>query len=305
MSHRCCLTRADAIRDIPHRPKSHKFDGRVNPWSCLLMQPHLLFITFRWLDALDILVVALLAYQLYHLIRGTVAVRIFLGILSLYLLWLLVRVLNMQLLGSILGQFIGVGVLALVVVFQQEIRRFLLAIGTADVLKGIGLPVSWMRFLGTEEKVKDPTVDALVSACAAMGRERTGAIIVLKRLNSLDFYISTGEPLDAAVSERLIASIFFKNAPLHDGAVIIVGNRIVAARCVLPVTENDDFPAHLGMRHRAAVGLSETSDALVIVVSEETGDLAVAREGRLYPGLSAKRLREMLMPMPEKDRVDE
>jgi diadenylate cyclase len=260
------------------------------------MHPFVLFITFRWLDALDIIVVALLLYQLFHLIRGTVAVRIFLGILLLYLVWLLVRVLNMQLLESILGQFVGVGVLALVVVFQQEIRKFLLAIGTADVLKGIGLPLSWLRFFGAEEKATNPTLDALVRACATMAQSQTGAIIVLKRMSNLDFYIGTGEQIDAAVSEKLLESVFYKNSPLHDGAVIIVGNRIVAARAVLPVTEKEDFPVHLGMRHRAAVGLTETSDALAIVVSEQTGGITLAKDGVLHHGLSPKQLREMVQP---------
>jgi diadenylate cyclase len=260
------------------------------------MNSTLLFLTFRWLDALDILVVALLMYQLFRLIRGTVAVRIFLGILSLYLLWLLVRVLNMQLLESILGQFIGVGVLALVVVFQQEIRKFLLAIGTADLLKGIGLPLSWMRFFGSEEKATDPTLDAIVRACATMSQSLTGAIIVVRRMSNLDFYVGTGEPIDAAVSEKLLESIFYKNSPLHDGAVIIVGDRIVAARAVLPVTENEDFPIELGMRHRAAVGLTEVSDALVIVVSEQTGAITLAKDGMLNKGLTPKQLRELLSP---------
>lgn len=260
------------------------------------MQAPILFITFRWLDALDVLVVALLLYQLFYLIRGTVAVRIFLGILSLYMVWLLVRVLNMQLLESILGQFVGVGVLALVVVFQQEIRKFLLAIGTADVLKGIGLPLSWMRFLGAEEKSTSPTIDALVRACATMAQSQTGAIIVVSRMSNLDFYIGTGEQIDAAVSEKLLESIFYKNSPLHDGAVIIVGNRIVAARAVLPVTEKEDFPVHLGMRHRAAMGLTETSDALAVVVSEQTGAITLARDGVFHLGLTPKQLRELLQP---------
>lgn len=255
-----------------------------------------MFITFRWLDAVDILVVSMLMYQLYHLIRGTAAVRIFLGILALYLLWLLIRVLNMQLLGAILGQFIGVGTLALVVVFQQEIRKFLLAIGTADVLKRIGLPLTWLRFFGAEDKVSDPTIDAIVRACITMSDSCTGAIIVVKRQSSLDYHIGTGEPIDAAVSDKLMESIFFKNSPLHDGAVIIVGNRIVAARCVLPITEHDDFPTHLGMRHRAAMGLTEITDALVVVVSEQTGAISLASDGKLHQELTSKQLREMLEP---------
>ncbi|MFM1875065.1 MAG: hypothetical protein RL266_802 [Bacteroidota bacterium] len=252
------------------------------------------FITFRWLDALDILIVAVLLYQLYNLVRGTAAINIFLGILSLYLLWLLVRALNMQLLGSILGQFIGVGVLALIVVFQQEVRRFLLLIGTSGFMNGKGSPFKWLnlkRSLGTEGMLN---ISAIVSACLNMAQGATGAIIVISRESNLQFYLNTGETVDAEVSAKILESIFFKNSPLHDGAVIITGNRIKAARCVLPVTDDDDFPAHLGMRHRAAVGLSETTDAIAIVVSEQTCSISIAHEGELEYDVSPKQLRDFL-----------
>lgn len=252
------------------------------------------FLTFRWLDALDILIVALLLYQLYNLVRGTAAINIFLGILALYLLWLLVRALNMQLLGSILGQFIGVGVLALIVVFQQEIRRFLLLIGTTRFMSGKGSPFQWLNIAKGLRSEGQLNVNAVVSACLDMAHQSTGAIIVIARENSLQFYASTGEAIDAEVSAKLLESIFYKNSPLHDGGVIIVGNRIKAARCVLPVTDNDDFPAHLGMRHRAAVGLSESSDALAIVVSEQTGGISIASEGKLEYDVSPKQLRDIL-----------
>lgn len=252
------------------------------------------FITFRWLDALDILIVAFLLYQLYNLVRGTAAINIFLGILSLYLLWLLVRALNMQLLGSILGQFIGVGVLALIVVFQQEVRRFLLLIGTTRITSGRSSPFKFLNLKRTLNADDVLDISAVVSACLNMAQESTGAIIVISRESNLQFYRNTGEQVDAEVSAKILESIFYKNSPLHDGAVIISGNRIKAARCVLPVTDDDEFPAHLGMRHRAAVGLSETTDAIAIVVSEQSGAISVAHEGELEYEMSPKALRDFL-----------
>lgn len=252
------------------------------------------FLTFRWLDALDILIVAVLLYQLYNLVRGTAAINIFLGILSLYLLWLLVRALNMQLLGSILGQFIGVGVLALIVVFQQEVRRFLLLIGTTGIMSGQGSPFKWLHLKRGFTTGEVLNINSIVSACLNMAQESTGAIIVVSRESNLQFYLNTGEKVDAEVSAKILESVFYKNSPLHDGAVIITGNRIRAARCVLPVTDDDDFPAHLGMRHRAAVGLTENSDAIAIVVSEQTGAISVAHEGELEYEVSPKKLRDTL-----------
>ncbi|MGB0917185.1 MAG: diadenylate cyclase CdaA [Flavobacteriales bacterium] len=252
------------------------------------------FLTFRWLDAIDIIIVALLLYNLYKLVRGTAAVNIFIGILSLYLLWVLVRALNMQLLGSILGQFIGVGVLALIVVFQQEVRRFLLLIGTTGFMRGKRSPLRWLNLGKGFRQAGALDISAVVSACLNMAQTMTGAIMVISRENSLQFYANTGDAIDAEVSSAILESIFYKNSPLHDGSVIITGNRITAARCVLPVTDDENFPAHLGMRHRAAVGLSETSDAVVIVVSEQSGGISVAHEGELEYDISPKALRDYL-----------
>jgi len=259
-----------------------------------MLDVSLAILSFRWLDAIDILIVAILLYQLYSLVRGTAAINIFLGILTLYLLWLLVRALNMQLLGSILGQFIGVGVLAVIIVFQQEIRRFLLLLGTNSFINGKGSPFRWLNLMKSLRADDNMNVNGIVSACLSMAQSYTGAIMVLTRESNLQFYISTGEPIDAEVSAKLLESIFFKNSPLHDGAVIITRNRIKAARCVLPVTDDDEFPAHLGMRHRAAVGLSESSDAVAIVVSEQTGGISIAHDGELEYDISPKRLRDYL-----------
>ena len=256
------------------------------------MHDQLLFITFNFWDAIDILIVAVLIYQLYKLVRGTAAVSIFVGMLLLYLLWLVVRALDMQLLGSILGQFIGVGVLALIIVFQQEIRRFLIYLGTSGILGRQGLVKSWNKLRKGIGEESDLDIDAIVTACLSMSKTRTGAIMLIEGDTSLDFYANTGDDVDATVSNRMIQTIFYKNSPLHDGAVIIGSNKIKAARCVLPVTENEKFPAHLGMRHRAAMGVSETSDALVVVVSEQTGAISVAKEGELKTELSPKLLRD-------------
>lgn len=250
-----------------------------------------LFITFRWLDALDIFLVSIIIYQLYRLVKGTVAINIFVGILFVYLLWLIVKALNMQLLETILGQFIGVGVIALIVVFQQEIRRFLLILGTSEFLKKFNL--NFFRMNMQQKRVHPLDIVTIAKACKSMSENKTGAILVITNNSELNFYVNTGDVINAKVNLRLIESIFFKNNPLHDGAIIITDNYIKAARCVLPVTEKEDFPANLGMRHRAAVGITENSDAVAIVVSEQTGAITYAKNGELsidinIPELSKK-----------------
>ncbi|MCW3071427.1 MAG: Diadenylate cyclase [Bacteroidetes bacterium] len=248
------------------------------------------FIAVHWIDVVDVLLVALLIYQLYYLIKGTAAINIFIGILLFYLLWILVKALNMQLFGSILGKFIDVGFIALLIVFQQELRRFLLFIGTSDIFtKGKIFDFKWN--MNPTHKMD---INAIVKACKNMSESKTGAIIIITKNNELKFYANTGDAIEAKVSVRMIESIFYKNSPLHDGALIISGNEIVAARCVLPVTENNEFPAHLGMRHRAAVGITENSDAIAVVVSEQTGDVSFSKEGELKHGITPERLREML-----------
>ncbi|MCU0434717.1 MAG: diadenylate cyclase CdaA [Bacteroidia bacterium] len=252
-----------------------------------------LFITFRWQDALDIVLVALLCYQLYRLVRGTAALNIFVGILIFYSIYRLVRVLDLELFSSILGKFIDVGVIALLIVFQQELRRFFLFIGTNNLFR----QPQWRKALFNwrdEDTEGQLDINAVVKACRNMAGSRTGAILVFARNSDLKFYSNTGDPIDARVSVRMIESIFFKNSPLHDGAVIISGNIIRAARCVLPVTENNEFPAHLGMRHRASVGITENTDAIAIAVSEQTGEIAFARDGQMESNVSPERLKELL-----------
>jgi diadenylate cyclase len=252
------------------------------------------FITVKWIDVIDVLLVAILIYQLYYLVKGTVAVNILIGIILFYILWLIVKALNMQLFGSILGKFIDVGFIALLIVFQQELRRFLLFIGTSEIFTKGKLGKGFFDFKWQVAKTKELDINAIVKACKNMSENKTGALIIITRSNELKFYANTGDAIDAKVSVRMIESIFYKNSPLHDGAIIISANTIVAARCVLPVTENTNFPAHLGMRHRAAVGITENTDALAIVVSEQTGEISFSQSAELKHTLTPERLRELL-----------
>lgn len=231
------------------------------------------FIDFRLLDVIDILLVAFLLYQLYRLIRGTVAINVLIGVMAIFLIWKVVQALQMELLSEILGQFIGVGVIALVIVFQQEIRKFLLVIGSTNFSGKNALfrPLSWMG-----DNSNDLPVDEVVSACKNLRLTKTGVLIVIERRSRLGFYEETGTELDAKVTGRLLETIFNKYSPLHDGAVIIRGSAILAASCILPVTERRDIPSRFGLRHRAAIGIAEKTDALALVVSEETGDFSLA-----------------------------
>lgn len=237
------------------------------------------FIHFSVTDLIDILLVGLLIFQISKLIRGKPAMSIFLGVIFLYVIWLLTKALEMELLSSILGQVIGVGVLALIIVFQPEIRRFLLHLGNSYTQKV--MKHSFFRSLmGTQTKwFTANVVDEIAQACNRMAQTRTGALIAIQHAADLAFVIETGDVLGAHINRRLIENIFFKNAPLHDGGMVIVNNRIQAARCTFPISENPDIPAHYGMRHRAAIGLSEQTDALVLVVSEETGEVTAMHDG--------------------------
>lgn len=232
------------------------------------------FIDFSILDAIDIILVAFLLYQLYRLIRGTVAINIFLGVAAIYLIWKLVEALQMELLTEILGNFMGVGVIALVIVFQQEIRKFLLLLGSTSFTRR-------RRFLRHLKLLRDTGDDELelteiTQACQNMSRRHTGALIVIERKSGLGSYSDTGTYIQGRPSSRLLESIFNKYSPLHDGALIISGNKIVAAGCILPITEKTSLPRRFGLRHRAAIGIAEKTDALAVVVSEETGDISIA-----------------------------
>jgi diadenylate cyclase len=250
------------------------------------------FITIRILDIIDILLVAVLLYQVYRLIKGTVAINIFIAVFAVYLLWLVVKALNMELIGSILGQVIGVGVIALIIVFQQEIRRFLMISGTRYLSRRNFTLES--LFSVNLKTISNINVEAIVTACENLSASKTGALIVIARKSELSTITEGGDILNAETSSRLLESIFFGNNPLHDGAVIIIGEKIHAARCVLPISENIYLPANFGTRHRAALGMTEKTDALVIVVSEETGEISVCKTGEITTGLTSAELREFL-----------
>ena len=243
------------------------------------------------LDIIDILLVTVLLYQLYKLLTGSVALKIFLGLLSIYLLYLVVRAAGMELLSIILGQFMGVGVLAAIILFQPEIRRFLLLIGKTTAFNNDrffrGFP--WRR-----EQTDKLSLTPFIEASKSLAGKNTGALIVFTKSSELKYYAESGDLIDAIISKRLLVSIFNKNSPLHDGAVIISGNRIKAARCILPVSENQEIPASMGLRHRAAIGLTEITDSVVLVVSEETGQIALVRNGEVYRNLSSSDLRVKL-----------
>ena len=251
-------------------------------------------IDIRFIDIVDIVLVAIIFYQLYKLIRGTAALSIFIGIFIIYMFWLIVKALNMELIGALMGQVIGVGVIALIIVFQQEVRRFLLVIGNRYMNRR---RFSFGKIFSTvEEETGSPKeAEEIVRATESMASKKTGALIVLGRKSSLDIYSEGGERIDAIISAELLETIFFKNSPLHDGAVLIEDGKIFAARCPLPITDRISLPPRFGMRHRAAIGISEHTDALVVVVSEESGHITVAEGGEMKEHITPNELRQILL----------
>jgi diadenylate cyclase len=246
------------------------------------------------LDVLDIFIVAFIMFQLYRIIRGTAAFSIFIAIFFIYLFWLIVKALNMQLISSLLGQVIGVGVIALIIVFQQEVRRFLLLLGTRYVQNS---RFSLTRLFSTaKDDPRGPSLaEEIVRAAESMASKNIGALIVIGRQGRLDSYTEGGEILKAQIRAELLETIFFKNTPLHDGAVLIEDGLILAARCPLPVTDQIVLPSYYGMRHRAAIGMSEHTDALIVIVSEETGKISVVEGGQIREDLKANELRNILI----------
>jgi len=257
------------------------------------------FIQIRWIDIIDILLVAVLLYELYKLLKGTVAINIFFGIVALVLIWQVVYALQMELLSKILGAFISVGFIALIVIFQPEIRSFLLALGTTTFLRKKGRRFLFWRFSIDRQSMID--ANAIVMACNHMGELKQGGLIILTRKNELKQYVNTGEVIDAQLSAPLIENIFHGQGPLHDGAVIVTQNKIVAAACILPVSGNTEIPKRLGLRHRAAVGITEVSDAIAIIVSEESGKISYALEGKLINKVSVAELKSFLVTEFYKD----
>ena len=252
-----------------------------------------MFLSFGIKDAIDILLVALVLYYTYRFMRESRTLNIFVGILAFIVTWLFVsRVLEMRLLGAILDQFVGVGALAIIVLFQEEIRKFLYSLGAHNKLRKV---VNWFTVRRDEKSVTPrEAIMPIVMACINMARAKCGALIVIERTTPLDDITATGDTVDAQINQRLIENIFFKNSPLHDGAMVISHRRIKAAGCILPVSHDFDIPRELGLRHRAAMGISQASDAVAIVVSEETGRISVAIKGQFRLRLSAENLEALL-----------
>ena len=241
------------------------------------------FLNLRFLDIIDIVLVATLLYYIYKLVRGTAAINIFIGIVIIYGVWQLTQALNMLMLSTVLGEFIGVGMFALIVVFQQEIRKFLLMVGSTNF-------TSRKRFFTQLKFLKDNTqnetkthIPVLIKACESMSSTNTGALIVIKRHTSLDFVKSSGDSMHNEVNAPIIESIFYKNSPLHDGAMIIEDNIITATRVILPVSSDINIPLRFGLRHRAAVSITQKTDAVAIVVSEENGQISYINNGEFVP----------------------
>ncbi len=256
------------------------------------------FLPFGLLDLIDILLVAFLLYKLYELIKGTIAIRIFFGVISIYLLWILVTAMQMQLMSQIFRQFINVGVIALIIVFQQEIRRFLLAIGNSGFFQNIGAKGGLWGWLGKNAVKKfSLNIHALSEALFNLAKTKTGVLIVIEREADIQSVVDSGKKVNADISALMIESIFFKNSPLHDGALVIRGNRLVAASCTLPLSSKTELPSSYGMRHKAAIGMSEESDALVILVSEESGEIALSVDGQLSIFKDKLKFRERLQQL--------
>lgn len=239
------------------------------------------FLSFGILDVIDILLVALLLYKLYELIRGTIAMRIFFGVLSIYLMWFVVTALQMQLMSQIFRQFINVGVIAIIIVFQQEIRRFLIAIGNTGFFRRVGSKSGFWSWITKDTKHSGLNVQALADAVFNLAATKTGALIVVEREADLQPIVDSGKRLNAELNTLLIENIFFKNSPLHDGAVIIRGNKIIGASCMLPLSGKRGLPTYYGMRHKAALGVTEELDVIAIIASEETGEVSIAHGGVL------------------------
>ena len=243
-------------------------------------------------DIIDIVLVALMLYYIYRVMRESRSLNVFVGIMVFVLIWLFVsQVLEMRLMGAIFDKLVSVGVIGLIVLFQEEIRRFLYSLGAHRRFKTLS---KLMPSLKKDEEKDKETIMPIVMACMNMARGKVGALIVIERGEPLDDIIDTGDKIDASINQRLIENIFFKNSPLHDGALIISKKRIKAAGCILPVSHNLDIPKELGLRHRAAMGISQDSDAISIVVSEETGRIAVANKGEFRLRLSAEELEGIL-----------
>ena len=261
----------------------------------MILALHIGFLEITWVDLADICLVSGILYHVYKLMKGTLAIRIFVGFLVLYLVYLLVKAARMELLTSLLSQFAGVGVLALIVLFQQEIRRFLFLLGKTNYLGTQNKLVHNLLLLfGKQDTEIQLNTSEILGAIEVMSAERTGCLIAIFRETSPESLTELGDRLEAKLSKRLLLAIFNKQGPMHDGAVLIHENKILAARCILPISEQINLPSQFGTRHRAALGLSEQSNALIIVVSEETGHIAIVEQGLILHQLSSQAVRKHL-----------
>ncbi|MBT8265121.1 MAG: diadenylate cyclase CdaA [Bacteroidia bacterium] len=253
-----------------------------------------IFETFNFsvADIIDIILVATLLYYFYKLVKGTVAINIFIGIVIIYLVFKVTQALQMTLFSSILGGFINVGMFALIVVFQQEIRKFLLMVGSSNI-GGRKKFFKQLKFL-KNEGFAETNVDAVIDACIKMGSSKTGALIVIERNNNLDIIAKSGDAMNIAVTQPIIESIFFKNSPLHDGAVVISSDIIKATRVILPVSNEQNIPQRFGLRHRAAIGITERTDAVALVVSEETGQISYIKNGQFVMFENTEELKNII-----------
>lgn len=260
------------------------------------------FLEMSFADILDIFLLGLIIFFAFKWLRGSSAMSIFVAIVSLYLIRVLVSAFNMRLMTAIMETVLDVGVIALIIIFQPEIRKFLISLGNRYMNSAKGREIV-NRILGKRVAgmADSEAVNDITEACRRMSEDKTGALIVLAHRTPLDDIIGTGDRIDAAVHRRLIMNLFFKNSPLHDGAMVISGNRIIAARCTLPITERTDIPANYGMRHKAAIGITEVSDADVIVVSEETGRISFVKGGEVTPIQNINELKLLLSNSMEED----
>lgn len=250
------------------------------------------FLNFGIKDLIDIILVATLLYYVYRVMKQSRSINIFTGIIIFLVVWLVVsQLLEMKLLGAILDKFVSYGVIALIILFQDEIRRFLYSIGTHQRFNRL---FKWITASHQKKGADKSSIMPIVMACMNMSRAKVGALIVVEHNTPLTEVIKTGEQIDALVNSRLIENVFFKNSPLHDGAMIIRKKRIAAAGCILPISHDTNIPKALGLRHRAALGISEESDALSIVVSEETGHISATLNGQIRINLSADELESLL-----------
>ena len=247
-------------------------------------------IGFNIIDVIDIFLVSILLFQLYKLVKGTVAINIFIGIVSIYIMWKILSALGMELVSEIFDQFMSVGVLALIILFQKEIRKFLVVVGKTSFKN----QKIFLKSKSTIKNLSEDKINEIIHACENMSKSKTGAIIVIEKNSNLESTINTGRIINCELSSTMLESIFFKNSPLHDGAVIIQNEKISAARCVLPISESINMPATMGMRHKSALGITEQTDCISITVSEQNGSISFFEDGNLKTNLSIEKLKKQI-----------